>query len=167
MKKLLRLLFRILLLVIVIIAGIVTIKTAGVSSRQTTIKTITPPTVAPGAAERLAKAVQLPTISSPDQFDAETFLQFDTLIKKQYPLVDSMLERINITPLSLTFKWSGKNPDLLPVLLLGHSDVVPVEEGTENEWQVAPFSGDIKDDFIWGRGTLDDKLTIFWYSGIY
>lgn len=161
MKKLLRLLFRVLLLAIVIIAGIVTIKTAGVSSRQTNIKTIPPPDVPSGAAERLAQAIRIPTISAPEQFDAATFLQLDTLIRKQYPLVDSMLERINITPLSMTFKWPGKHPDLLPVLLLGHTDVVPVETGTEKEWQADPFRGTIDDSFIWGRGSLDDKLTIF------
>lgn len=41
-----------------------------------------------------------------------------------------------------------------PVLLLGHSDVVPVEE--EN-WSVDPFAGTIKKGEIFGRGTLDMK----------
>lgn len=42
-----------------------------------------------------------------------------------------------------------------PTLMLGpaHVDVVPVED--EDEWEVSPFSGEIHDGFIWGRGTFD------------
>ena len=41
-----------------------------------------------------------------------------------------------------------------PLLLLGHSDVVPVEK--EN-WSVDPFAGTVKDGEIYGRGALDMK----------
>ena len=41
-----------------------------------------------------------------------------------------------------------------PLLLLGHSDVVPVER--EN-WSVDPFAGTVKDGEIYGRGALDMK----------
>lgn len=41
-----------------------------------------------------------------------------------------------------------------PLLLLGHSDVVPVER--EN-WSVDPFAGEVKDGAIYGRGALDMK----------
>lgn len=41
-----------------------------------------------------------------------------------------------------------------PLLLLNHTDVVPVErEG----WQEEPFAGLVKDGIIWGRGALDMK----------
>jgi acetylornithine deacetylase/succinyl-diaminopimelate desuccinylase-like protein len=46
------------------------------------------------------------------------------------------------------------NGSLEPILLAAHTDVVPVNE--EN-WSVAPFSGIVKDGFIYGRGALDDK----------
>jgi len=39
------------------------------------------------------------------------------------------------------------------VLLLHHMDVVPAGPG----WSVAPFGGEVRDGFLWGRGTLDDK----------
>ena len=58
---------------------------------------------------------------------------------------------------SLLFTWIGRNPNLPPVLLMAHLDVVPVVPGTEKDWTHAPFSGDIADGFVWGRGTLDDK----------
>lgn len=40
------------------------------------------------------------------------------------------------------------------LLLLSHLDVVPA---VREEWKVDPFSGLIKDGYIWGRGALDDK----------
>ena len=41
-----------------------------------------------------------------------------------------------------------------PVLLLSHMDVVPVEK---EQWEVDPFSGTIRDGFLYGRGALDNK----------
>jgi acetylornithine deacetylase/succinyl-diaminopimelate desuccinylase-like protein len=40
------------------------------------------------------------------------------------------------------------------IVLLSHIDVVPANP---KEWQVPPFSGQIKDGSVWGRGSLDDK----------
>jgi len=48
----------------------------------------------------------------------------------------------------------GRNPSLRPIVLAGHVDVVPAEAA---EWSVPPFSGEIRDGFIWGRGALDMK----------
>jgi carboxypeptidase PM20D1 len=39
-------------------------------------------------------------------------------------------------------------------------DVVPVESGSEQNWQHAPFGGGIVDGFIWGRGAIDNKSTV-------
>ena len=41
-----------------------------------------------------------------------------------------------------------------PIVLLSHIDVVPAEP---EHWRVDPFSGDLVDDVIWGRGALDMK----------
>ncbi len=48
-------------------------------------------------------------------------------------------------------KGKGKEP---PILLLSHLDVVPVEV---ERWSVDPFGAEIKDNRVWGRGTLDIK----------
>ena len=40
------------------------------------------------------------------------------------------------------------------IVLLHHMDVVPV---TASEWSVDPFSGEVKDGYIWGRGAIDMK----------
>ena len=40
---------------------------------------------------------------------------------------------------------------------MAHQDVVPVEPGTEANWEQPPFSGAIAGGFVWGRGTMDTK----------
>jgi acetylornithine deacetylase/succinyl-diaminopimelate desuccinylase-like protein len=41
-----------------------------------------------------------------------------------------------------------------PLLLLSHLDVVPVEA---ERWKVAPFAAEMRDGYVWGRGSLDIK----------
>jgi acetylornithine deacetylase/succinyl-diaminopimelate desuccinylase-like protein len=41
-----------------------------------------------------------------------------------------------------------------PLLILAHTDVVPVDSA---KWPVDPFGAVMKDGYIWGRGTIDDK----------
>ncbi len=51
-------------------------------------------------------------------------------------------------------KGDGSEP---PLLLMGHTDVVAVEP---EKWSHGPFSGDIADGFVYGRGALDMKNTV-------
>src|SRR5215211_8784494 len=44
-----------------------------------------------------------------------------------------------------------------PLLLQGHTDVVPADA---SEWSHPPFSGDLADGCVWGRGALDMKGTV-------
>jgi acetylornithine deacetylase/succinyl-diaminopimelate desuccinylase-like protein len=44
-----------------------------------------------------------------------------------------------------------------PLLLQGHTDVVPADPA---EWTRPPFSGDLVDGCVWGRGALDMKGTV-------
>jgi acetylornithine deacetylase/succinyl-diaminopimelate desuccinylase-like protein len=41
-----------------------------------------------------------------------------------------------------------------PLLILAHTDVVPVQR---EKWPVDPFGAVLKDGYIWGRGSRDDK----------
>jgi acetylornithine deacetylase/succinyl-diaminopimelate desuccinylase-like protein len=41
-----------------------------------------------------------------------------------------------------------------PLLILAHTDVVPVDTA---KWPVDPFGAVMQDGYIWGRGTIDDK----------
>jgi acetylornithine deacetylase/succinyl-diaminopimelate desuccinylase-like protein len=49
---------------------------------------------------------------------------------------------------------AGTDTSRAPLLIHGHLDVVPADK---DEWSVDPFSGEIKDGFVWGRGAIDMK----------
>ncbi len=108
---------------------------------------------------RLSRAIQLKTISHQEsaKMDPAPFLNFISQLETSYPAIHGTLDRTAINTYSLLYKWPGKNPGLAPMALLAHYDVVPVEPGTQNDWIQGPFSGEIADGFIWGRGTLDMK----------
>jgi len=40
---------------------------------------------------------------------------------------------------------------------MAHQDVVPIAPGTEGDWSEAPYSGSVKNGYVWGRGSWDDK----------
>ncbi|MZF84488.1 M20/M25/M40 family metallo-hydrolase [Streptomyces sp. SID5643] len=48
----------------------------------------------------------------------------------------------------------GTDPSADALLLHGHLDVVPAEAA---DWSVHPFSGEIRDGVVWGRGAVDMK----------
>lgn len=45
-----------------------------------------------------------------------------------------------------------------PVMLMGHLDVVAASD--PDEWTVPPFAGEIRDGYLWGRGSVDMKNMI-------
>ncbi|MFD4708508.1 M20/M25/M40 family metallo-hydrolase [Streptomyces sp. NPDC058430] len=49
---------------------------------------------------------------------------------------------------------AGTDPSADAMLVHGHLDVVPAEAG---DWSVHPFSGEIRDGVVWGRGAVDMK----------
>ena len=55
---------------------------------------------------------------------------------------------------SVVTRITGTDPDRPALLIHGHLDVVPADPG---DWQVHPFSGEIKDGEVWGRGAVDMK----------
>lgn len=116
---------------------------------------------AEGALDRLSRAVQFPTITLQDstEMDHEAFQRFRVFVEEAYPRMNERLdsERVGANGYTLLYRWEGRDPDKAPILLMGHYDVVPVEEGTEDEWTYPPFGGVRADGFVWGRGTLDDK----------
>ena len=110
-------------------------------------------------AKHLSGAIQIPTISYPEneKIDWSQFEKFHKYLEDSYPLIHKTLERENVAEASLLYRWKGKNPDLEPIALLSHQDVVPIEPGTEGDWTHEPFSGYNDGEFIWGRGALDMK----------
>ena len=64
------------------------------------------------------------------------------------------LERYEPQPgrVSLVARIEGSDPDAPSLLLMGHTDVVPVNP---DGWSRDPFAGELVDGFVWGRGAVD------------
>ena len=77
------------------------------------------------------------------------------MLPKLYPNVYENLELKKFDGRALLFHWVGKNEGN-PAVFMAHYDVVPVEE--EN-WSKPAFEALIEDGIMWGRGTLDTKVT--------
>jgi len=90
----------------------------------------------------------------------EAFAGLHAYFEKRFAQVYAKLDHEIVGENNLLFAWKGSDASLTPILLMGHQDVVPVEAGTEGKWTQPPFSGQVADGFIWGRGTLDDKMTV-------
>jgi carboxypeptidase PM20D1 len=108
------------------------------------------------AVERLQRLVRIPTISHRDreQIDVAAFDAFLAELERSFPLLHQRLGLTRIHTHGLLFRWAGRSATR-PVVLMAHMDVVPVDE--DAPWQHPPFSADIVDGQVWGRGTLDDK----------
>ncbi|QNP75447.1 M20/M25/M40 family metallo-hydrolase [Streptomyces roseirectus] len=63
-------------------------------------------------------------------------------------------ERLEPVPGRVTtlYRVPGHDPKAPALTLLGHTDVVPADPRT---WSRAPFSGEVSDGIVWGRGAID------------
>ncbi|UTW55555.1 M20 family peptidase [Kordiimonas sp. SCSIO 12610] len=114
-------------------------------------------------AENLAKAIRFKTISvSYDVPYAQVaFEGFHKFLEDTYPNVHSTLKREVVGPASLLYHWKADQQlEKRPIAFLAHMDVVPVEGGTESGWSYPAFDGEIKDGFVWGRGSSDNKMSV-------
>ena len=110
------------------------------------------------AVHNLAELVKCRTVSYADH-SLEDDAEFRKLIDRLpalYPHVFGACTMQELPDRALLFRWPGKCHNA-PAVLMAHYDVVPVNE--EN-WQKPPFDAVIEDGVMWGRGTLDTKVTI-------
>ena len=110
-------------------------------------------------ADNLARALQYRTVSEQDigKIDYSQFELFHDFLRAAYPRVFAELDVERVNQYSLLLRWQGRDSSKLPILFTGHMDVVPIEPGTEGDWEHPPFDGIVADGKIYGRGTLDDK----------
>src|SRR5690349_21311626 len=105
---------------------------------------------------KLQALVRVPSVSDRDPARVDT-AAFDRLLdelRTQFPMLHESLEETRVGTHGLLLRWPGRSGDK-PVVLMAHLDVVPVDESAP--WQHPPFSADVVDGAVWGRGTLDDK----------
>lgn len=108
--------------------------------------------------EDMVAMIRCKTVSNRDSnlVDWAEFTRFRELLKTLYPLVHQKCTLEIIGKTGLLYHLKGVS-DTEPVVLMAHYDVVPAQE---DAWDMPAFEGIIKDDVIWGRGTLDTKGTL-------
>ena len=151
-----------LLVLLLFLIGFIILKTALYSPPQKKVQPREFPYVdGKSVAERLGLAVQYRTVSynDPQKNDPNAFSGLHRLFKTLYPMVHTQLKLETVNDYSLLYTWEGTNPDLQPIMLISHLDVVPADED-DPAWEHPPFSGELADGYVWGRGTLDIKCSV-------
>ena len=110
------------------------------------------------ARDNLSTLIKYATVSNADydKTDKALFRAYREKLKELYPAVTAASEYKELGNTAMLFKIKGHS-DAQPTVLMSHYDVVPV---VEERWQHPPFSGEIIDGVMWGRGTLDTKITM-------
>ncbi len=113
-------------------------------------------------AERLAGMIRCKTvapesagIAGEEEPGYADFIKLRSMIKEFYPLTHEQLDHEVVNDHSLLYRWPGRNSDK-PMLLMAHYDVVPADD---RQWSKPPFDGVIEDGVLWGRGSIDTKVT--------
>jgi len=152
----------ILFVLIIVFAAIILINTYRYGKKLPVLTAMSVPELPDSAIEHLQQAIRIQTISwgGNKPIDSSAFLSFKEFLRSAYPLVHSKLSLQIFGQYTYLFKWTGTDSTISPYVLMGHYDVVPVEEAALSKWTVQPFSGEIKDNNIWGRGTADDKGSV-------
>ena len=109
------------------------------------------------AEEKLGAMVRIPTVSKHEHEDLTQFYLYHEELARLFPLIHEKLEKTVLNG-TLIYRWEGASKEKLPVLFMGHQDVVPA---SDEGWSVPAFSGAVKDGCLYGRGTLDCKGTMY------
>ena len=147
------------------ILGLVVIFIAVILIRTLTFKPLPQPKILDDSADferdesikALQELIKCKTVSYYDSSleDDNEFKKLISLLPSLYPNVFKVCEFNQLPDRALLFKWAGKDKGK-PTVLMAHSDVVPVEE---QSWEKPPFDAIIEDGILWGRGSLDTKVT--------
>ncbi len=152
--------FLIILGIIVLLIALTAIKAALYKAKPTKIEPMQKENVDSARVQKhLSQAIQIKTISNPDddKVDWSEFDKFHEFLKNEYPLTHKTLKKENVSKASLLYTWQGTDESLEPIALLSHQDVVPISEGTYDDWEHDPFEGFNDGEYIWGRGAVDMK----------
>lgn len=100
----------------VVVAGIVLVRTAMHRSTRPAVERARMLAMREGAAERLAGAIRIPSISHEDAaaLDGAAFRALHAYFQTAFPAVHSQLQREIVGTHSLLFTWSGSDPSLEP-----------------------------------------------------
>lgn len=105
-------------------------------------------------ADLLSKAVRIPTVSMTEgETDDRPFKEYQKFLENAFPEFHKIATKTLINKYSLVYYLEGEDKSLSPACFLAHQDVVPAGDG----WDMPAFNGEIKDGYVYGRGSQDMK----------
>lgn len=107
-------------------------------------------------AHRLQKLIACQTVSQEGEFAQLPFQQLREQMQELFPNVHRHARSQIAGDGCWVYILPGKNTDR-NILLLAHHDVA----SAEGKWKYPPFSGEIADGKLWGRGTVNNKTNLF------
>ena len=109
------------------------------------------------ATEALRELIRCKTVSyyTREEEDEAEFNKLKALLPRLYHELFGVCDYKELPDRAILIRWAGKKQDS-PIVLMSHYDVVPV---SLDMWQRPPFGAELVDGVIWGRGTLDTKVT--------
>jgi carboxypeptidase PM20D1 len=115
---------------------------------------------AAGVEDALSAAVKRATVShyGGAAEDEAAFAAFKKDLERLFPRVHAAMTREEIGDRALLYTWKGSEEKLSSAILCAHFDVVPAEDAAQ--WKRPPFSGDLAEGCVWGRGSQDIKLML-------
>lgn len=105
---------------------------------------------------RLQKMIQCKTVSKKDSFDDTEFKKLRDAVEELFPLFSEKSEKMTFGDDCWIYKIAGVDT-AHNIMLMSHHDVV----AADGDWSYEPYSGEIADGKIWGRGTVDTKTPLF------
>lgn len=149
----------IILIILVALIAVLAIKAAAFKAKTQTVTQPQPVEVdAKRALDNLSALIKLPTVSNADfdKTDKAVFSRYREKLRQLYPNVCAASTYQELGNTAMLFTIKGKSSEK-PTVLMSHYDVVPV---VEERWEHPPFCGEVFDGELWGRGTLDTKITM-------
>lgn len=107
-------------------------------------------------AKRLQKMIQCKTVSVKDSYDDTEFAKLRNVMEELFPLVHANAKKLTFGEDGWIYCVEGKDTTR-NIMLMSHHDVVAVD----GEWKYDGFAGEIVENQIWGRGTVDTKTPLF------
>ena len=92
------------------------------------------------AAERLAGALRFETTTQrdPAALDSSAYQQLFGYLRESFPRVHETLQVDTVSGLSRLYTWPGRDTSLAPIVIMGHTDVVPVRRGPTRHGRIRP-----------------------------
>lgn len=146
-----------ILILLLIFLGVLVVRALAVTGR-----TLSEPKVSMTIEEaevyagQLQRMIACKTVSVKGSYDDTEFAKLRNVVEDLFPLVHKHCEKLTFGDDCWIYKLKGTD-ESRNIMLMSHHDVV----AAEGEWEHPPFSGEIIDGKIWGRGTVDTKTPLF------